>query len=160
MSARRVSQKRRRKNKQMDLDINSLLDILVILLVFLLKSYSASQIEISLPKKMEIPVSKSEDYGIPAPTIKVTKDGDIYLNKNLVINKVKRKIDDDGKISQLHEKLADIKNKMLKENQKKDQKSINLVFDKGVKYKDMKLVMHTSSFSGYGKFKFLVQARE
>lgn len=167
--------RKNRKKKDMELDINSLLDILVILLVFLLKSYSASQVEIKVPKNLSIPTSKSEDYGHQIPTILVTKDGTIFVNKEEIVKKGERKVDGEGKIVQLFEKLNEIKQKndkrfaaVKKSEEEKGNKeseksllgkSVNLVFDQDLDYGEMQYIMHTSSFSGYGKFKLLVQAQ-
>lgn len=171
--------RRSRKKKDLDLDINSLLDILVILLVFLLKSYSASQVEIKVPEKLDIPTSASQDYGHQIPTVLVTKDGKIFVNEEMIAERSNRKLDGEGKIVQLFNKLNEIKEmnkgkfgerenkidpKVLEKLSDKEKekallgKSINLVFDKELDYEDMQHIMYTSSFSGYGKFKLLVQA--
>ena len=55
---------RRKIHKDFDLQLTSMMDILVIILVFLLKSYSASTNSFSSVPGLQMPVSKSED----APT--------------------------------------------------------------------------------------------
>ena len=51
---------RKRNREAVDVDITSLLDILTILLVFLLKSYNASDLKLDLTKNLEMADSASD----------------------------------------------------------------------------------------------------
>lgn len=152
--------KRRVPDHSNDLDINSLLDILVILLVFLLKSYSSSELEVSLPKGLALPVSKSRAYGEIAPTIKVTKNKEVWVGKEKVVDKFST--DSEGKIPELYNGLTKVleKDKFNEKGEEKKDRIANLVFDKEISYNEMKAVMHTAALSGIGKFKFLLKAEE
>lgn len=165
--------KRRRQRKELDLDINSLLDILVILLVFLLKSYSATELEIKMPKGLEIPNSKSRDYGNVAPVVKVTKTGAVYLGKEEIIPDLSKAQAKNGLLAELYNRLLKIKNGQSSLNndpgrspaqegviKKNDDKTINLVLDKDLDYSIIRKIMHTSGSAGFGKFKFLVKGED
>ncbi len=143
--------KGRRKKEPMDIDITSLLDVLVILLVFLLKSYNASDLKLNLVKDLVIPNSDARKLGSHAVIVQVDSNKKLYVN-----NKQIGKITGSGENQEL---LAALK--ALKENARtpaeKTVKAVNLVFDQGVPYKFMKSVMHTSAIAGYTEFKFIVQ---
>ena len=59
------NQKRKNKREVLDVDITSLLDILVILLVFLLKSYNSSGVTLTIPEGIVLPDSKSQSINLP-----------------------------------------------------------------------------------------------
>lgn len=61
---RKQSRLQARKNKGApDIDITSLLDVLVILLVFLLKSYNASDLTLDLVDNVKLPSSNTRLLG-------------------------------------------------------------------------------------------------
>ena len=65
------NQKSRSKKEPLDLDITSLLDVLVILLVFLLKSYNASDLKLNLVKDLVVPNSDARTLGHHAVIVQV-----------------------------------------------------------------------------------------
>ena len=69
-----------KKDKTLELDITSLLDILVILLVFLLKSYNASDLKLELMSKIFLPDSISRTLGNDAVIIQVDKNKKIWVD--------------------------------------------------------------------------------
>lgn len=142
---------KRQKKEDMELDITSLLDVLVILLVFLLKSYNASNLKLNLVKDLVVPNSAARTMGEHAVIVQVDKNKQLYVN-NKQIGMITRS----GESEVLMEKLQSIK-----ENSKimevKKAKRINLVFDESVPYNVMKGVMHTSALVGYTEFKFIVK---
>lgn len=149
---------KRRKRVPMELDITSLLDILVILLVFLLKNYNASDLTLDLVKNIRLPSSNARVMGHYAAIIQVTKDQDIYLNNKFLINSKRS----GAKISQLFDKLTEIKKQEIEKNinmpkEKQYKKNINIVIDKDVPYSEMKKVMNTAAIVGYTNFKFIVK---
>ena len=141
---------RRKKKKELDLEINSLLDVLVILLVFLLKSYDSSQFDLITMKDIKIPESLSQTLGEETITIQLSKRGEIWVNKNLLSKKpLKRQLDgSSGHIGPLAIALK---------NYEKGKK-VNLVFDKSVPYKWIQAVMNTASSLNLEQFKFIVQS--
>jgi len=157
MRAKRFS-KMRRKKETLDIDITSLLDILVILLVFLLKSYNASDLSVDIARGIKIPDSISEKLGNQAIIIQVSKNKKIWINNKAigVINT------NNNKINLLYNELQkySLAEKKSNNNLGKDDKKktrVNLIFDRDLPYKTISQVMHTASISGYSQFKFIVK---
>lgn len=155
--------KRREKKEALDLDITSLLDILVILLVFLLKSFNASELEVTPVKNLTIPNSESRSFGHRAIQIQVNREKEIFIN-----NKKIGAIPSSGSdLPFLQEKLKELKEKEKEElvqrqveDKKKEEemiKAINIILDEQLKYTTMQQVMHASALAGYTQFKFVVQ---
>ena len=138
----------------LDLDITSLLDILVILLVFLLKSFNSSSLVVDMNEKIELPNSKSRSYGSHAVQIQVTKSGAIWMDSK----KLGRIPTGTSEIGFLREKLEEKKQQFKDQNLKLDNSEmINIVMDQSIKYEMMNQVMNTAALSGFPKFKFIVQ---
>jgi len=157
---RRTRRTKREKKEGLDLDINSLLDILVILLVFLLKSYNASDLTVDLEDKIALPNSFSEQLGAFAVTLQVNKQGKIWVNNKPLAEEnslASENIDSDGRITSLYQRLEQVQVEM-KDQPEKSRKMINLVMDQELDYENIKKIMHTSGLLGYGQFKFIVQA--
>ena len=142
--------KARRKPKAMEIDITSLLDILVILLVFLLKSYNASDLKLDLVNKLSLPVSKTKKLGNHSIIIQVDQDQKIWV-KNQEL----------GTVSSTSEKVESLYAYLVSQNtlnaKDKKNKQVNLVFDKNLPYLVIKKVMHTCAVVGLTEFKFIVK---
>ena len=146
------SDKGRRKSEPMDIDITSLLDILVILLVFLLKSYNASNLKLDLVKDLKVPNSEARKLGAHSVIVQVDRQHNIWVKRKKIGS-----IDISGqKIDSLYTCLEEEQKQYELKNKKKN-KAINLVFDKELSYKKMKKIMHTSALAGYTEFKFIVK---
>jgi biopolymer transport protein ExbD len=144
---------KREKKEPMDIDITSLLDVLVILLVFLLKSYNASDLKLNLVKNLTVPTSDARLLGNHTVIVQVDSKKAIYVNKEQVGFALGT-----GENQALLAKLNDIRSGISDRlPASKKEKKINLVFDEGLPYKVMKSVMHTSAVAGYTEFKFIVQ---
>jgi biopolymer transport protein ExbD len=151
---------KRAKKEPMEIDITSLLDILVILLVFLLKSYNASDLKLDLVKNLKVPDSKARKLGNHAVIIQVDQNSNVWVGKRIIA-----KIPSQG--SEIPELLELLKNKKEAEKAKiaqetrspasKVSKAVNLVFDKDTPYKSLQKIMHTSAIAGFTEFKFIVQ---
>jgi biopolymer transport protein ExbD len=145
-------EKGRKKSEPMEIDITSLLDILVILLVFLLKSYNASNLKLNLVKNLQVPKSQVRKLGAHSVIVQVDKDKNIWIKRKKV-GSVKTSQD---KISALYSAL-ELEQKQYQAKNKKKNTAINLVFDKELPYSQIKKIMHTSALAGYSEFKFIVQ---
>ena len=145
-----------------DVDITSLLDILVILLFFLLLHYNPTDLEINTKSEITPPVSDSLDYGSLSVIVQVNKDQEVYfeIEKNFV-----------GKMNVL-EDVSKIKQRLLTEFssqkarflQKKGElaqnyKNINFILDQELTYSQMEKLMVWSSKAGFENFKFIVKAK-
>lgn len=146
----------RKKRVPFELDITSLLDILVILLVFLLKSYSAAEIKIDFVKHLLPPQSNSEILIKNHIVLQINKDGDLWAH-----NKKLGNINTSGSsILFLSEFLNTEKNKVVGNTPKDKKKAeiINLIFDGELPYSQMKKVMNTAATAGYPQFKLIVRS--
>ncbi|MBD63851.1 MAG: hypothetical protein CME62_01480 [Halobacteriovoraceae bacterium] len=142
---------KKKKKEPMDLDITSLLDVLVILLVFLLKSYNASNLKLNLVKDLVVPNSAARTLGEHAVIVQVDKNKRLFVN-NKPIGLITRS----GESPILMEALKSIK-ESSDIAEVKAAKRVNLVFDEEIPYNVMKGVMHTSAMVGYTEFKFIVR---
>ena len=147
---------RKRERQQIDVDITSLLDILTILLVFLLKSYNASDLKLDLTSKLEMADSASTYMTRFAPVVQVNKNSEVFVN-----NKIIGRIPASGSLNSLTEVLKVEKSKTEKNNASQKQQYnaelVNLVFDKEMDYSIVQRVMHDSALAGYSQFKFIVK---
>ena len=144
-----IRQSKRKKRAIMDLDITSLLDILVILLVFLLKSFNSSDLVVDMNEKIELPKSSVRRYGSHAIQIQVTKQGRVWMNNKEL-----------GIIDSTTEEISFLKTELeqaKEDSDKKNGKTINIVMDESIPYSMMSQIMHTAALSGFPKFKFIVQ---
>jgi biopolymer transport protein ExbD len=149
---------RHKEREAIDVDITSLLDILTILLVFLLKSYNASDLKLDLQKGVEIADSDAREMTRYAPVIQVNKQTQVYLN-----NKEIGRLPASGEMPVLTEALKKAKagieadNKKKPANQQTNTEMVNLVFDKEMDYAVVQRVMHDSALAGFSQFKFVVK---
>ena len=142
---------RRKKGEPLELDITSLLDVLVILLVFLLKSYNASDLKLNLVKNLVVPSSDARKLGHHAIIIQVDSEKRIFVNKKEV-----GKFLNSGENEDLLVELRTIR-ALDRAPATTKPKNINLVIDQTLPYKVIKSIMHTSAMAGYTEFKFIVQ---
>ena len=76
---------KRKKSQVLDIDITSLLDILVILLVFLLKSYNSSGVVFNVPKDISLPRSESKTINNAGVIVQVSTTA-VYVDDKVVLN--------------------------------------------------------------------------
>lgn len=149
---------RHKEREAVDVDITSLLDILTILLVFLLKSYNASDLKLDLQKGLEMADSDARMMTRYAPVVQVNKAAQVFLN-----NKEIGRLPASGQMPVLTEALKKAKagieadNKKKPANQQTNIEMVNLVFDKEMDYEIVQRVMHDSALAGYSQFKFVVK---
>lgn len=153
----------KRKRRESELDITSLLDILVILLVFLLKSYNSSELKVNVVDNLNLPSSESRELGSRYITIQVNDKQEIYFNEKL-IGQVQNQGDE---ISFLAQELKNVRSLDEEKNrsiasglmlgEKNNMTKVNLLFDGKVSFDVMNKVMHTAAISGYPQFKFIVK---
>ena len=149
---------RHKEREAVDVDITSLLDILTILLVFLLKSYNASDLKLDLQKGIEMADSDAKTLTRYAPVIQVSKEARVFLN-----NKEIGRMPASGEMPVLTEALKKAKagieadNAKKAKNQQTNTELVNLVFDKEMDYAVVQRVMHDSALAGYSQFKFIVK---
>ncbi|MEI8348146.1 MAG: biopolymer transporter ExbD [Pseudomonadota bacterium] len=146
----------------LELNITALLDIITILLFFLIRYYSSSNLNVELQNNVDVPDSKTKSLGVNSLVIQVNKDMKVWLNDTQIgqitgpgekvdfllaeLAKVKKEEDAQGR------QVASAENKI-----KDDHKNINLIFDKSLNYSVIRQVMHTAALAGYPQFKFIVR---
>lgn len=149
---------RHKEREAVDVDITSLLDILTILLVFLLKSYNASDLKLDLQKGLDMADSDARAMTRYAPVVQVNKEAKVFLN-----NKELGRMPASGEMPVLTEALKKARagieadNAKKAKNQQTNTELVNLVFDKEMDYAIVQRVMHDSALAGYSQFKFIVK---
>src|SRR6478672_4674269 len=91
---------RKREREAIDVDITSLLDILTTLLVFLLMSYNASDLQLDLTKNLELAESNAQELTKFAPVLQVNKNAVVFLD-----NKEIGRLPASGSMAELTEAL-------------------------------------------------------
>ncbi|MDD0852430.1 biopolymer transporter ExbD [Halobacteriovorax sp. GB3] len=157
---------RSRKKEVLDLDITSLLDILVILLVFLLRSYNSSGVVLNVPKGVELPKSESSSINTSGVMVQVSPDK-IWVDDKLILDNSETGAHNsrDRRIIALYNELVKKKNEIkrvekMSPNADKFSGNINLIIDKTIKYSFMKKLMLTCAEAGFKSYKFIVLGEE
>ena len=75
---------RRKAREVVDVEINSLLDILVILLVFLIKSSNSSGVIINVPKDLSLPMSQSQSVNTSGVNVVVAQKF-LWVDEKVII---------------------------------------------------------------------------
>lgn len=159
---------RRGKKPLVDIDITSLLDILVIMLVFLLKSYNSTGIILNVPKDITLPTSNSQDVNTSGVVVQVSPNT-IWVDDQVVLQKdeTKGRIYDYGgrRIIPLFNELVRKKDTVKQVSKttpdaKKFSGIVNLIVDKSIKYSEVKKVLFTAAEAGYKSYKFVVLGEE
>ena len=155
---------RRKKTKAMDIDITSLLDILVVILIFLLKSYSSSTVIINVPDEINLPRSNSQSINQEGVTLQVSSNR-IFVDDTEVasLDNPKGMFESGNPLTiiplynELVRKREDTQNlaKTI-EGASPFSGMVNLVMDKSVKYDFLRKLMFTCGEAGFVKFKFVV----
>jgi biopolymer transport protein ExbD len=154
---------RRTKVGPLELDITSLLDILVILLVFLLKSYNSSGVSFNT-KSIQLPKSQSSSLNNAGVIVTVAKDK-IWVDDKAILegeSVIRTSYDMGGR------RIVPLFNELVKKKQtiERVEKSapnaakfsgiINLLVDKTIKYTYLKKIMFTCAEAGFRQYKFVV----
>lgn len=163
------ARKKRKQKEDFELDITSLLDILVILLIFLIKSYNSSGVTLNIPEGIELPKSKSSSVNTAGVIIQVSKEKIWVDTKNVLDSSELPKVvyDQGGRriiplYDELVKKVEEIKNLALQTNNKVKSFSgvANLIIDKSIKYDYVKKIMYTCAAAGFKEYKFVVMGEE
>jgi biopolymer transport protein ExbD len=112
-----------------------MLDILVILVFYLIKTYSSSVTSIVVPEDISVPTSLSTNITNDALTIQISKDKKIWVEDKLVLqmsNENSLKLDPlFDELIRLEHRYQMIDKQVDGKNQKTFDKPINLIMDKG-----------------------------
>lgn len=143
-----------------NMDITSLLDILVILLVFLLKSYQSSNVVINIPKGIKLPYSKSNTQNQPGTLIQVSPEK-LWVDDEMILNveNLPPKIYDQNnrRIIPLYNQLVQIRER-IEGTSSQTQNAVefsgiaNLVVDESIDYNYLRKVLYTCAQAGFKQY--------
>jgi len=159
---------RKRKSQVFDLDITSLLDILVIMLVFLLQSTNSTGIIMTVPKDVELPVSSSATPSNEGVIVQVSPTT-IWVEDKEVLNietNLRNSTDQGGRrLIPLFNELVKRKELIQLSAKSSPQANkfggvVNLIVDKTVKYSFVKKLLYTCAEAGFKEYKFVVMGIE
>lgn len=160
---------KRDKSSAFEIDITSLLDILVILLVFLLQSYNSSGIILNIPTGVELPVSESQATNTPGVMVQVSPDK-IWVDDKVIYDRETN--GENWRTDMGNRRIISLYNELVKKRQdiQRLEKSVseaaefsavvNLIVDKTIRYNDLKSLMFTSAEAGFRQYKFVVLGEE
>ena len=157
--------KRRAHNLDTDLNITSLMDIMTIILVFLLKSYSTDDIAVAPSENLLLPVSSSKKPPTLAVNTVISKVA-ITVDGKEVVKVVGNQVQDQDKRGATIIPLLDVLKASADESKanassgnEKDEGftgRILLQCDRDIPYTLVKEVMYTAGQAKFHEFKFVV----
>lgn len=159
----------RRAPSAFKIQITSMVDMFVILLVFLLKSYSTSPINITPKEGLSIPESTSNVDPIDVIKLIVSKDA-VFVEDEKIVDLVEGKLNaqdldssDDQFIRKLYEALDQHAEKAKSISEVNEEfifdGKILLQADRDLNYDVLKRVMYTSMMAGYADVKLAVASK-
>jgi biopolymer transport protein ExbD len=152
------------KSGYAELNLTSMVDMLTILVVFLLQTFSASGELLSVQKNIVLPDAQNFAQLEVAPIIAVSKDA-VTLNGMPMADATELNTDNtaDWKITKLYDDLVTLKNnfQLLHPAGSADPfKGMVIVqADKNVDFKVIKKVMYSCSMAGYTNVNFAIQQK-
>ena len=178
---------RRRTQEPFELQLTSMMDVLVIIVVFLLKSYNISTHNFTSTSGLQLPTSSSQDN--PTDSLQViitpesiTVDEDRVLDFHQLSTQISSNeanytfktsdLDEGGfRIIPLYDALVKAKEKtelLLAKSKSRTSEGKPLPFegilaiqaDKRVRYDTLKKIMYTAGMAGYKVFRFLALKKE
>lgn len=190
MPARRSIRNRRgrkRLHSSFELQLTSMMDVLVIIVVFLLKSYSASLNNFSSVPGIKLPISKSQDIPVESLAVIITPEAMTFENERILdfvqtaaaagsseAGYAFKAMDlDEGnrRIVPLYDALTKAREKaeiLRSKSKARDAEGKPLPFegvlaiqaDKRVQYDTIRKIMYTAAAAGYKTFRFLAMQKE
>jgi biopolymer transport protein ExbD len=183
----RSRRNRRKLDGAFELQLTSMMDVLVIIVVFLLKSYSTSMNNFSSVPGIKLPISKSMDSPVDSLQVIITPESMTFENERILdfvqtaaavgstdAGYAFKKTDlDEGnrRIIPLYDALtkARAKSELLRsKSSARDANGQPLPFDgilaiqadKRVQYDTIRKIMYTAAAAGYKVFRFLALKRD
>ena len=160
------SKRRKKMPSTFKIQITSMVDMFVILLVFLIKSYSTSPVNITPSDDIRLPSSIVETHPVEVLKVMVSKTG-VFVEDVKVVDLENGTIDskyldksDTDYIPELFKHLdaeARKSQEISKVNETHEfEGKVIVQADKDLTYALLKKVMHTSAVAGYSDIKFAV----
>ncbi|AFY01167.1 ExbD/TolR family protein [Bdellovibrio bacteriovorus] len=167
MSRRRRYEPKTKKNSTFGLNITSMTDMFTIMLVFLLQSYSTSDVQIIPENNLRLPTSASMTNA--TESIKLSLSGDALKIDQTKIADVKNADflpqDLEDKDSNFIKPLFQELDKIAKSETEKDKAHVKegrilLQADKDLPYATLRKVMYTASMAGFPQLKLVTMVGE
>lgn len=183
----RSRRSRRTVARGFELQLTSMMDVLVIIVVFLLKSYSASLNSFSTVPGLRLPISRSEDIPVDSLQVIITPESLTFENEKILEfvqtaagagssdsgYAFKSSDLDEGnrRIVPLYDALMKARSKaelLRAKSQARDARGNPLPFDavlaiqadKRVQYDTVRKIMYTAAAAGYRIFRFLAMKQD
>jgi biopolymer transport protein ExbD len=158
----------RQLSSEPSLQITSLADIFIIVLVFLIKSYSASTVKLSIPVGMKLPIALIEPAEPQGLKVEVTQDAIIVDDKPILkLSQYVLPANDmlPNWISQtLHDAFLQYRRKQQSIGQKnpsvQEQHNLVLIADQKTPVKTLKVVFASAAANGLTDVQLAIQRRE
>jgi len=151
-----------RKSVYEALNLVAYIDMMTMLVIFLLMSFSASGEFLFIQKNIVMPEAQNWTDLERAPVIGVSKEV-VTLNGAQVASGddlAKDSATGDAKITELHDQLVTLKNNYKLLHPTEQFNGIAIVqADKGVEFKALKKVMYSAATAGYNNVNFAVKTR-
>lgn len=183
----RSRRRRRQFAKEFELQLTSMMDVMIIIVVFLLKSYQASTNNLATLPGIKIPTSASLEDAQDSLEVIITPEQMVFENEK-VLEFVKTATDagdaaggyafkstdvDEGgrRIVPLYDALMKARDKselLRAKSQKRDANGNPLPFDgvlaiqadKRIEYDTLRKVMYTAGTAGYKVFRFIARKKD
>ncbi|MFA5624375.1 MAG: biopolymer transporter ExbD [Bradymonadales bacterium] len=164
IAVRKAKRAARRDDDKQALNLNSMMDMMTIILVFLLKSYGEEPV--TIPPNTDVPISIADAAPEDMTVISITKEG-LFLKSQKVVDieegKVRgnfKKGGDAGLIIeplevQLRQVVEEQKN-MARQMNKEFKGDMTIVADQGTTYRLLVEVMQTAISTEFKRFRFAV----
>lgn len=151
-----------RKSVNEALNLVAYIDMMTMLVIFLLMSFSATGEILFIQKNITMPEAQNWTALERAPVIGVSKDV-VTLDGAQVASAdelMKDSATGDAKISELYEKLVILKNNYKLLHATEPFPGIAIIqADKGIEFKALKKVMYSAATAGYNNVNFAVKTR-
>ncbi len=161
-----MARRKKRLQPVMSLMLNSMVDMLTILLVFLLKSFSTQpELNVNMPN-LTLPVSSSDRTPEVTASIIVTKDKIVYGDKVIAkLNNwnVENMKEEEFLIPGLYEALtkeAEKQKYFARLRGEEFEGKLTLIADKGMPFLLLKKIMYTAGQAEFALFKFATYKEE
>lgn len=141
-----------------NLNLTSLLDVLIILLFFLLMSYNPTELEFNAMSGINPPYSDSLEMGSMVTVIQVRPNLDVYLEKENLGN-LGNSDSEEAIATKLATAFKAQEEKYSKKSNKQNAKAVNFIIDGKIKYEHMERIMLLAAQTGFDSYKFLVRAK-
>lgn len=151
-----------KKSGYAELNLTSMVDMLTILVVFLLQTFSDSGELLTVSKNIQLPEAVNFKDLEQAPIIAISRDA-VTLNGDPKADsaELNRENTVDWKIPGLHDDLVVLKNnfKLLHPNPEDFKGLVIVQADKNIDFKIIKKVMYSCAVAGYSNVNFAVQGK-